>query len=109
MKLQFPRQSSFIPLLNEWVDANGAEIKSGVQVQFTMNMRTGFVRRAAAITIHDDPDGFETDWKWAASTFPSPLKSLAKVLHAKNMWGVFQVGHADGSLTLRKVESGRLD
>ena len=100
MQLKFPRRSSFVPLLTEWVRANAAAIDSGHRVAVSFGMRTGFFRQETVIAVGDDPEGFETDWKWTASTFPARIKSLAQALQAANIRGVFRVEHHDGAIAV---------
>ena len=106
MKVKFPRQSSFVPILTEWVRTNATAINSGRKITVSIGMRTGFVGQSAIIAIGDDSDWFETDWKWTANTFPARIKSLALALHAENFRGNFHAEHQNGTIGVRQVGQG---
>jgi hypothetical protein len=104
MKLKFPRQTKYAPVLAEWVHAHRSEIAAGHEIDLVFAERTGFVRKTARIMIGEDTDTFETDWKWAPSTFPAPLKALAQTLRIEGMVGTFAAKYHDGRITIQKVE-----
>ena len=106
MKLKFPKQTKYRLAMLEWVSAHRPQIDAGHEICMDLGERIGFVRKSATITICADPGTFETDWKWAPSTFPSPLKALAQTLRIEGLFGAFAAKYCDGHVTIRKVETG---
>jgi hypothetical protein len=104
MKLKFPRQTKYAPVLAEWVHDHRPEIHAGHEIDLDLGTRTGFVRKTARIMIGEDADTFDTDWKWVPNTFPAPLKALAQTLLSEGMVGTFATKYHDGHLTIQKVE-----
>jgi len=107
MKLKFSRQTKHVQVLREGVHAHQSEIDANHAIALDFGARTGFVRKSARIIIGEDADTFETDWKWAANTFPVPLKILAHTLRIEGMVGTFAATYHDGRLTIQKVEPRR--
>ena len=103
MKLKFPRQTGYAQVLSEWVHAHRSELDTGHDIALDLGTRKGFVRKTARIMIGEDADTFETDWKWAANTFPAPLKALALTLRVEGMVGTFATKYLDGQITIQKV------
>jgi len=105
MKLKFPRQTKYAPVLAEWVHARRSGIDAGHEIDLVLGARTGFVRKTARIMVGEDADTFETDWRWAPNAFPAPLKALAQTLWIAGMVGTFATKYHDGHITIQKVEA----
>lgn len=103
MKIRYPRRSQFTPILEEWIRENLPAIEGGKHLEVRIGMKAGMIKQEAMITITQEAEAFETDWRYQANTFPCRIKALAQALFNQGVWGTYRTSHWEGTLSLQKV------
>ena len=87
--MKYPKDTIFSEIFFEWIDKNSALLSSMTECEIQISPGSGMQNQEAIITITDDKNEFETNWKYSKSTFPSRIKALAKVMQQKGIRGKF--------------------
>lgn len=93
----------FTPILEEWIQENMRTIEEGTYLEIPIGMRTGHIKQQVTITISDDAEAFESDWRYQSNTFPSRIKALAQALYNQGILGSYRTSHYSGVLSLQKI------
>lgn len=101
--MKYPRNSSFFGVFSEWVDKNRTLLASMTECEIRIYPGSGMVKQEAVITLTDDGNEFETNWKYSKSTFPCRVKALAKVMQEKGMRGTFSATQYDDVTKIKRV------
>lgn len=93
-------RSSFFPAIETALDAAGADFD---ELKVYLGPR-GY-ERDETIEIDHDPRAFRTSWRHDPGRFSARIRAAATVLHRRGIHGRFHAVHADGRLTLQRLDS----
>ncbi len=101
MKSSYVSHSKFLQECEQAIKSNLNALKNGQLVQF--NLKSGGYAGRVTATISDrDIRFFVTEG--TAGRFPARIRTVATALNKCSCFGVFDISHVDGNVTVRRVK-----